>query len=440
MAASLLPPSSSRPADAAAAKTPRRYELDWLRTGVVFGLIPFHTAIIFTTGLGDYVKNDQRSIVMNVLAGLITFWGIPLLFFVSGAASQFALRSRSTQQYVIERITRLGIPFVFGVLVIVPIQVYVGTLSSPGAHASYPQFYAQYLGSWVEALQGKIPERGADWVGHLWFIPPLILFSLVMLPLFRYLETPHGTRLIGRLASLSTGWRMLVIYGIPLALCELLLQSGVSNMLFLNFQFSANWVLFFLYLIFYLYGFIAYGDDRFLQAIQRYWPAALVFGTAAWLVFEALFLTGLTPKPANLLGYTFIILLRSYVSWLWVMALVGIAMRYLSHGSRMLTYLKEASYPVYVLHMPVLTIFAFYIVQWDLPLLIKFLLIIAVSMPVVLLLYDLIVRRTPVTRFLFGLSVHRRAGEHTGERGGGSHLWQRVRHLGLQHHATPGSA
>ncbi|MGZ3637449.1 MAG: acyltransferase family protein, partial [Ktedonobacterales bacterium] len=124
MAAPLVPTSPSRPTDTVAAKTPRRYELDWLRTCVVFGLIPFHTAIIFTTGLGDYVKNEQQTPVMNVLAGFITFWGIPLLFFVAGAASQFALRSRSPRQYVIERVMRLGIPFVFGVLVIVPIQVY----------------------------------------------------------------------------------------------------------------------------------------------------------------------------------------------------------------------------------------------------------------------------------------------------------------------------
>lgn len=436
MAAPLVPTSSSRPADAAATKTPRRYELDWLRTLVVFGLIPFHTAIIFTTGLGDYVKNEQRSVVMNVLAGLITFWGIPLLFFVAGAASQFALRARSNRQYIIERITRLGIPFVFAVITIIPIQVYVGTLSTPGAHASYPQFYVQFLLSWVDVFQGKIPERGADWVGHLWFIPPLILFSVITLPLFRYLEKPHGTRLIGKLASLSTGWRMLVIYGVPLALCELLLQSGLSNMLFLNLQFSANWVLLFIYLIFYIYGFIAYGDDRFLQAIRRHWLAALVFGTASWLVFEGLFLTRQVPQPDNLLGYTVIIFLRAYVSWLWVMALTGFAMRYLSSGSRMLTYFTEASYPVYVLHMPILTIVAFYVVQWDMPLLVKFFLIVAVSMPITLLLYHLVVRRTPVTRFLFGLDVHRPPTQHTG----GSRRRQRLRHPGLLRHATPGSA
>ncbi|MGZ3581300.1 MAG: acyltransferase family protein [Ktedonobacterales bacterium] len=435
MAAPLVPTSPSRPTDTVAAKTPRRYELDWLRTCVVFGLIPFHTAIIFTTGLGDYVKNEQQTPVMNVLAGFITFWGIPLLFFVAGAASQFALRSRSPRQYVIERVMRLGIPFVFGVLVIVPIQVYIGTLASPGAHDAYPQFYIHYVRSWADVFQGRFPARGTDWVGHLWFIPPLILFSLVTLPLFRYLETPKGTRLIERIASHFTGWRMLVLFGVPLALGQLLLQSRLSNLLFLDFQVSANWVLLFIYLFFYVFGFIAYGDMRLLEAIRRDWPGALVLGSVAWLVFEVLFLTGRSPTNENLLGYTLVVFLRSYVSWLWVVALVGIAMRYLSGNSRMLSYLKDAAYPFYVLHMPVLTIVAFYVVQWDMPLLVKFLIIVGVSVPVTLLLYDVAVRRTPVTRFLFGLSTSHPSSQQAGSR----HL-SHGRHSDLPGHATPGNS
>lgn len=436
MAAPVVPASSSLPADAAPGKTPRRYELDWLRTAVVFGLIPFHTAIIFTVGagLGDYVRNDERSVVMNVLAGFITFWGIPLLFFVAGGASQFALRSRSTRQYITERFTRLGIPFVFGVLLIVPIQVYIGTLSTRGAHSSYPQFYLDYLRSWGNLFQGTLPARGADWVGHLWFIPPLILFSLVMLPLFRYLETPHGTRLIGWIAAHSTGWRMLVFFGVPPALIELALQAGLANMLFLNFALSLNWVLFFLFLTYYVYGFVVYLDQRFLEPIQRYWPAALVIGTAAWLLLEVFELMGLAPLRANPLGYIAFVFLRSYISWLWVVALVGMAIRYLNKGGEMLNYLKDAAYPVYILHMPILSIVGYYVVQWDIPLLFKFLIIVGVTVPVTLLIYDVVIRRTRVTRFLFGLPVHTPPPEHTGS------LWQRLRHPGLPGHATPGKA
>ncbi|HEX5570593.1 MAG TPA: hypothetical protein VFX31_04345, partial [Ktedonobacterales bacterium] len=55
----------------------RRHELDWLRTAAVFGLIPFHTAIIFTTGSFDYIRNAQSSAVMDALTSFVSIWGIP---------------------------------------------------------------------------------------------------------------------------------------------------------------------------------------------------------------------------------------------------------------------------------------------------------------------------------------------------------------------------
>src|SRR5690242_4449531 len=101
--------------------TARRHELDWLRALAVLGLIPFHAAIVFTTGSGDYIKNDQTSIYMNYLASFISFWGIQLLFFIAGGAAYFALHQRSWRRYISERFSRLAIPCTFGVRTIVPL-------------------------------------------------------------------------------------------------------------------------------------------------------------------------------------------------------------------------------------------------------------------------------------------------------------------------------
>ena len=46
-----------------------------------------------------------------------------LLFLLAGASTCLALRKRSNRQYVGERFVRLGVPFVFGVLVLVPAAV-----------------------------------------------------------------------------------------------------------------------------------------------------------------------------------------------------------------------------------------------------------------------------------------------------------------------------
>jgi hypothetical protein len=65
---------------------------------------------------------------------------LPLLFLVAGAASWFALGRRAPTQYLVERVGRLAVPFVCGVLLLVPIQLYVERLATPGYSLNFLQF------------------------------------------------------------------------------------------------------------------------------------------------------------------------------------------------------------------------------------------------------------------------------------------------------------
>lgn len=383
----------------------RRHELDWLRAFAVLGLIPFHAAVIFATGSGDYVKSSQTSVLMNIFASFITFWGIPLLFLIAGAAARFAVGGRRPRQYVIARLTRLGIPFIFGILIIVPVQVYVGTLTGPGPQLSYPAFYLRYLSQWANILHGTFPTAHAEWIGHLWFIPPLLLFSLLALPFSRLLRVPWCAALFERAVVVSSGWRVLFAFGLPIALGQYLLRIGVAQPLSLDFQFSDSWVGFFSYLIFFLYGYVIYADARLTRDVRRYGPIALGLAVTSWIVFEIVVRSHHAPAYDYSLVSALFVLLLSYTSWFWVMALLGLGMRYLNRSGRLLDYLNEATFPVYVLHMPVLTIVAFYAVHWHINLLGDYLAIVAITVLVTLLIYDLVVRRVGVLRFLFGLRV-----------------------------------
>jgi glucan biosynthesis protein C len=96
-------------------KTARRHDVDWLRIGAVFLLIPFHTARIFDIWEPNYVKNAQLSKTMSYLfIASIGSWHMPLLFLLAGAATWLALRRRTPGEYAAERVKRLLVPFVFG--------------------------------------------------------------------------------------------------------------------------------------------------------------------------------------------------------------------------------------------------------------------------------------------------------------------------------------
>lgn len=58
---------------------------------------------------------------------------------------------------------------------------------------------------------------------------------------------------------------------------------------------------------------------------------------------------------------------------------------------------------LYVLHQTVIVMLGFYVVEWLISAALKYLIICALSLAVILAIYDLGVRRTRATRFLFGM-------------------------------------
>src|SRR5215217_3711548 len=64
-------------------------------------------------------------------------WRMPLIFVVSGAAVMLALGKRSGRAFVLDRLKRLLLPLGFGMLVIVPPQVYAERLHRGQFTGSY---------------------------------------------------------------------------------------------------------------------------------------------------------------------------------------------------------------------------------------------------------------------------------------------------------------
>lgn len=390
-----LPPAS-RASLSTLAAPPRRYELDWLRILAVFGLIPFHAAIIFSLGGGDYIKNATRSAIMGQIATFVTFWGIPLLFLVAGASSWFALSVRAPGDWVRERIKRLLVPFVFGVLAIVPIQVYFGRLSDPRYHEPYPVFYVQFFA-------GFRLDRVADYLAHLWFVPCLLAYSLLALPLLDGLRHPAGRRVIAALGRMCERPGAILLLALPLGTSDMILRGKPLATLIATYLRFDNWALFVYFLLFFLYGYVLYADPRIVRAICRDGPMALIFGVVFWLIAQQLLATHALPRYEYSLSFIAAMFVRGCVSWFWIVAITSMSLRVLTFTNALLHYLDEAFYPVYVLHMPVLTMVAFFIVQAPLGIWGKFVLIVVATFAMTLGLYELCIRRLPAVRFLFGM-------------------------------------
>ena len=362
----------------------RRPELDALRMLVVFGLIFFHSALVFATEGDFYVRNSGTTEVITFLLGFAVVWAMPALFLVSGLGSWDSLRRRGTATFVKERLLRLGVPLVFATFVLNPLPQWLRLRSAdPGYHDSYlaflPHFYDVHidLSEFPFFVQGEYFETG-----HLWFVVLLLTFSLMLAPLYRLLPADRILPVADRLAQAAVHFRWAILLpAIPLALIGALAA-----------------------------------DDRVRTAMRRAAVPAGWLGGALFALAGPGF--GLVDEPFTEMTPLAMVIraLFGAAGWCLVVAILGhLDRRRLSRSAqqsaapvstgrrRFYAYLAAAVLPVYVLHQPIVVAVAYFVVGWSAPIPVEYAVIVTLSLGLTLAAYELLVRRTRVTRFLFGM-------------------------------------
>jgi glucan biosynthesis protein C len=97
--------------------------------------------------------------------------------------------------------------------------------------------------------------------------------------------------------------------------------------------------------------------------------------------------------------------LFSLYSWCSVLAILGFGIQHLTANTPFLRYTNEAVLPFYILHQTVIISIGFFVVRWPIPDLVKFAVIASSSFVLIMLLYEFLVRRFNVMRFLFGMKL-----------------------------------
>jgi glucan biosynthesis protein C len=376
-------------------KPQRRWDIDWLRVLAVLLLFPLHTARIFDIWEEFYVKNAQTSNALSYMIAYLGPWHMPLFFLLAGASTWFALRFRSGGVYARERFKRLLVPFIFGVLVLIPPQSYLGLRSHSGYAESFWHWFPRFFQIVTEDPEGYL-LGGHTWA-HLWFIAHLLLYSLLALPLFLYLSRDSGQRLIKRLAAFCTRPGLIFLFAIPLLLTLSFPDIAGGNPLF--------------YILIFIYGYVLMADARFGEAIDRHKAVAFILGPA---VLVAIAYFKVTAWPKGIPDWSLSLLSdygEAFIPWFCLIALLGYGKQFLNFSNKFLKYTAEASYPIYILHQTVIVMIGFYVVQWGasaalgsgVSVGIEFLTIMLASLGGTVLVYDLLVKRTNVTRFLFAM-------------------------------------
>lgn len=405
----------------------RRGELDAVRALVVVGLVLFHAALVFDARDDFYVKNAETTELTTFVVAPVVVCAMPLLFAIAGIGAWHSVRSRGPGGFVRERLLRIGVPLLVALVLLLPLPQLLRARAEGTWTGSYLAFWPRFFD--VRFQPGDVPfvlDGEHFETGHLWFLVLLLTWALVLAALVRLVPDDVARRARGRLAR-AVGARgavlaPAVVVGVVCAAHEL--EEG--------FAAWSRWG----YLLFFLGGFVLASDARFRSAVRRDAALAGLVGLVVFAVGMVLFLgpagevEAFTGREAGAVAFRF---LYGVAGWCWVVALLGLLDRWgarrraaaaapaaavalgatsTARGTavavrpwrrRAWAYLGAAVLPLYVLHQPVVVAVAYPVVGWDLPAAAKYAVIVAASLGALLAVYDLLVRRTRVTRVLLGM-------------------------------------
>ena len=188
------------------------------------------------------------------------------------------------------------------------------------------------------------------------------------------------------------------LLAIPLNLVEMITSDTPVE------QFQPGGWNFALYLCFFISGFVLISSERLLARIQSMRWASLGVSLALSVGYIFLIVNSNNPTLSGL-SESLDDPIINFASWAWIFTFLGFGMQRLNFTNPTLKYANEAVLPFYILHQTVLLCVGFFIVQWAIPDVLKWALIVMISFTVIMSIYEFLIRRFNLMRILFGMKT-----------------------------------
>ena len=335
------------------------------------------------------INDSERSIVALWVSGTIHLFRMALFMLLAGYFGRMVTLRRGSGSYFRDRAKRILLPaVVFWPFTVIPL----GLLAMYGA--SVRGLPAPMASEPTSPLMMFTP-------GQLWFL--LVLFELATLvllaraALLRFLGVERAGRAatrIGEVLSHPAG----VLLPALVFVAALLLQGGepaggiIAPTTIVPEPASTLG-----YLGAFLTGWFLHASPESMRRIAGNWLPMLVLGLIATVV---VWLPGV-PREALMVAV-------ALAGWLLGFGLLGAAVRFLDREHTWIRYLADASYWMYLVHLPLLVLFEIPLADLGWPILVKLLLTWVVTTAVLLVTYELLVRHTWLGAWLNGRRYPRR--------------------------------
>ena len=364
-----------------------------LRAAAMLLGIVLHSAIPFMahplTGMNNWIYFQTPTLICDMATWWIHVWRIPLFFFLAGFFALQTLQRHGGAGFAKKRFKRLVVPYFAAVYTVGPMIYVVFHLG----------WYVTGQCSWDQVWPHiPLPPRLAEnFFGplHLWFLQDLIILSAVFLFLYAVLapqgdwSTPPEKRL--------PWWTP---FG-PGLVTGLLLWSDPSPLLEFHNTFLCVPARLLYYTVFFIGGVTAYRHRSSFFRVTNSYRSHLLVAAVLSFVFLWLRLGPAIDVLAPVSGLVFSLVAGS-LCWLLIYGLIGACNVWFREPHPGVTWLSDASYAVYIIHLPVVGLMqlAVYDAPWHSA--VKSGVVILATTGICLLSYQFLVRYTVIGSYLHG--------------------------------------
>ncbi|MEE3373134.1 MAG: acyltransferase family protein [Planctomycetota bacterium] len=403
-----------------AAFLPRRYDLDALRGFAMLLGIGLHSAMPF--GVGPwFIQDPQQHDGFRWFFSAVHGFRMPLFFLLSGYFTSMLWKRRGLRAMVRQRFRRIALPLVVGTLVLVPVMNVTSLAALVGTTVASLRLEAE------QQVATSMPESARDlpktrpYVGRglidfdgLIATYGLIGFVLFYLPVFQHLWFLWFLCwLVGLFyvfAAVTEKWKWKappawLISGPARYLWILPVTMLFQSVMVLQLPWfgpdtstgilPAPHVLGY-FAVFFGFGALYFCSDDQQGRLGNWWWLHLAIGLLVVLPYG---MTRVDVPPA--IG----ILLQALYTWSISFGMLGFFRKYFRRANPVVRYLSDASYWLYLTHVPLVVLCQWWVYTWQIPALIKFLTVVGCPTVVLLVIYHHVVRHTWIGTALNGPRV-----------------------------------
>lgn len=323
-------------------KAGRRHDIDALRVCSFGTLIIYHTSLIFGTTTW-HINSANQNRLMDLIDIGSHPWRMSLLFFISGLVTVSLLKKKSIEDIRRSRTRQLLLPFVIGILVIVPPQLYIGTLRHM-PDLSYWEFLPTYM------LSG--PQ-----LQHMWFLAYLWIYVIAWSVLFSRLR-PHWPKMSSAAMSLLQGANLFLVPVSFLSVLRIWLYPIYGENFIIAYDIYAHAVYFSMFLA----GTLLMGEPRFWAEIDRQRWVSCGLAVFSLVIFAAGSIAVPPEERPESLGIALSVA-RSLFQWSCIIGLLALAGRLVCRANPVVTYLNKSIMTYYVAHQTIIVILGYYMAQ-----------------------------------------------------------------------------